>query len=70
MRIDSCLDFNYAQIINELCHQIAKTKAGPPLHRKKLPFLRNVITVGFKQPGCLTFDEEMARYELVSRERV
>ena len=68
--IDSCLDSNYAQIINELCPEIAKTKAGEPLHSKKLPFLRNVITVGFKQPGCLTFDEAMARYELVSREQV
>ncbi len=68
--IDSCLDSNYAQIINELCPEIAHTKAGSPLHCKKLPFLRNVITVGFKQPGCLTFDEAMARYELVSREQV
>ena len=68
--LDSCLDSNYAQIINELCPEIAKTKAGEPLHCKKLPFLRNVITVGFKQPGCLTFDEAMARYTLVSRERV
>ena len=68
--IDSCLDSNYAQIINELCPEIAKTKAGEPLHCKRLPFLRNVITVGFKQPGCLTFNEAMARYELVSREQV
>ncbi|MBQ9968093.1 MAG: AMP-binding protein, partial [Oscillospiraceae bacterium] len=68
--IDSCLDSNYAQIINELCPEIAATKAGDPLHCKRLPFLRNVITVGFKQPGCLTFDEAMARHELVSRERV
>ena len=68
--IDSCLDSNYAQIINELCPEIAGTKAGEPLHCKKLPFLRNVITVGFKQPGCLTFDEAMARYTLVSREQV
>jgi len=68
--IDSCLDSNYAQIINELCPEIAKTKAGDPLHCKRLPFLRNVITVGFKQPGCLTFDEAMARYELTSQEQL
>ena len=68
--IDSCLDSNYAQIINELCPEIAKTKAGEPLHCKRLPFLRNVITVGFKQPGCLTFDEAMARYELTSQEQL
>ncbi|MBR4864864.1 MAG: AMP-binding protein, partial [Oscillospiraceae bacterium] len=68
--IDSCLDSNYKTIINELCPEIAGTKAGEPLHCKRLPFLRNVITVGFKQPGCLTFDDAMARYQLVSREQV
>ncbi len=68
--IEDCLDSNYKAIINELCPEIATTKAGQPLHCKKLPFLRNVITVGFKQPGCLTFDEAMARHELVSREQV
>ena len=29
-----------------------------------------MITVGFKQPGCLTFDEAMARYEMVSQEQL
>ncbi len=68
--IDSCLDSNYKDIINELCPEIATTQAGEPLHAKRLPFLRNVITVGFKQPGSLTFDEAMARYKLVSAEQV
>ena len=68
--IDSCLDSNYKAIINELCPEIAQTKAGQPLHCKRLPFLRNVITVGFRQPGSLTFDEAMARANLVSSETV
>ena len=68
--IDSCLDSNYKEIINTLCPEIKDTVPGEPLHAKKLPFLRNVITVGFKQPGCLTFDEAMARYKLVSSEQV
>ncbi len=68
--IDSCLDSNYQAIINELCPEIAQTKAGESLHCKRLPFLRNVITVGFRQPGCLTLDEAMARYPLVSEEQV
>ena len=68
--IESCLDSDYRGIINELCPEIADTKAGTPLHCKRLPFLRNVITVGFKQPGCLTFDEAMSRYELVSQEQL
>ncbi|MBE6976804.1 MAG: AMP-dependent synthetase [Ruminococcaceae bacterium] len=68
--IEDCLDSNYKAIINELCPEISKTKAGESLHCKRLPFLRNVITVGFRQPGCLTFEEAMARYDLVSSEQV
>ena len=59
--IESCLDSNYKQIINDLCPEIASATPGKPLHCKKLPFLRNVITIGFNQPGCLTFDEAMER---------
>ena len=68
--IESCLDSDYRSIINELCPEIAATPAGHSLHCKRLPFLRNVITVGYQQAGCLTFDEAMARYPLVSEERV
>ena len=68
--IESCLDSNYRSIINELCPEIASTEAGEPLHCKRLPFLRNVITVDFRQPGCLTFDEAMGRYEAVSQEQL
>ena len=68
--IESCLDSNYRGIINELCPEIAVSKAGEPLHCKKLPFLRNVITVGFSQSGCLTFEEAMERSEGTSKERL
>ena len=68
--IESCLDSNYKEIINTLCPEIKDTVPGEPLRSKRLPFLRNVITVGFKQPGSLTFDEAMERYKLVSSERV
>ena len=68
--IESALDSNYRKIINEICPEIATTKAGEPLHCKRLPFLRNVITVDFKQPGSLTFDEAMDRAELVPIEEV
>ena len=66
--IDGSLDSDYKGIINELCPEIARAKAGEPLHCKRLPFLRNVITVGFKQPGCLTFDEAMARADMTAPE--
>ena len=68
--IESALDSNYRKIVNEICPEIARTKAGSPLHCKRLPFLRNVITVDFKQPGCLTFDEAMARCNEVPVEEV
>ncbi len=65
--IESCLDSDYKGIINELCPEIAAAKPGEALHCKRLPFLRNVITVGFKQPGSLTFAEAMQRAPLVEK---
>ena len=64
--IESVIDSNYKDIINELCPEIASSKPGKPLHCKRLPFLRNVITVDFKMPGALTFEEASARSSLVS----
>ncbi len=68
--IENALDSNYKQIINELCPEIAKSKPGEPLHCKKLPFLRNVITVGFKMPGCLTFEQAMARHNMTTDDQL
>ena len=68
--IENALDSNYKQIINELCPEIASSKAGEALHCKRLPFLRNVITVGFQQPGCLTFEQAMRRADTVSEETI
>ena len=68
--IDGALDSDYKAIINELCPEIKGSVPGEPLHCRRLPFLRNVITVGFRQEGCLTFDEAMERKELVPRSTV
>lgn len=68
--IESALDSNYKNIMNELCPEIAVNKKGEQLHCKKLPFLRNVITVDFKMPGCLTFEEAFARADMVPKEEV
>ena len=67
--IESCLDSDYRSIINEICPEIAGVKPGDSLHCRRLPFLRNVITVGFRQPGCLTFEQAMARKDLVAPEQ-
>ena len=66
--IDKSLDSNYKNIINELCPELKTNEPGKPLHCKRLPFLRNVITVGFRQPGSLTFEEVMERKNMVPRE--
>ena len=68
--IDGFKDSNYAAIINELCPELKTTPPGTPLHSKKLPFLRNIITAGFRQDGCLEWDEAMALSEKIPVEMV
>ena len=50
---------SYAEIINELCPELKTLSFGEKMHCKRLPFLRHVITVGFKQPGSMTFKESL-----------
>jgi len=52
-------DSNYQEIIKEVCPELATLKKGEPLHARRLPFLRNVITVGFTEDGCLSFEEAL-----------
>ena len=54
-------DCNYGEIIAELCPELENTKEGSPLHSKRLPFMRNVITVGFNQKGCLTWEKALLK---------
>lgn len=68
--IESALDSDYAGIINELCPEIKDAKPGEPLHCERLPFLRNVITVDFEMPGCLTFEQAFDRAQSVPLEVV
>lgn len=59
LMVEGNLDTNYGEIIKELCPEIQKNKKGSPLHCKRLPFLRNIITVDFSLEGCLDFSEAM-----------
>ena len=68
--IDGYRDSNYADIIKRLCPELENTVPGEPLHCKKLPFLRNVVTVGFKLPGCLEWNDAMQRADQVSVEEI
>ncbi|MEG1641674.1 MAG: AMP-binding protein [Synergistaceae bacterium] len=68
--IEGYRDSNYASIINELCPELKATKQGTPLRAKRLPFLRNVITIDFKMDGCLTWEESLDRAEMVPIEEI
>jgi len=63
-------DTNYGEIIAQLCPELESIKDAKELHAKRLPFLRNVITVGFKQKGCLTWAEAVERSSQVPIEKV
>ncbi|MBE5782465.1 MAG: AMP-dependent synthetase [Clostridiales bacterium] len=66
--VEGWRDADYAGIIQELCPELATTAPGESLHMKRLPFLRNIITVGFSMKGCLTWEEAMARANRTPRE--
>ena len=50
-------DSRYNEIVAELCPELSDMKSGEKLHSKRLPFLRNIITVGYRQKGCITWNE-------------
>ncbi len=58
--IEGYRDSDYKGIMQELCPELADKKPDEPLHSRRLPFLRNVITVGFRMPGGLTWEEALA----------
>ena len=68
--IEGCKDTNYGKIISELCPELSATKRGAPLYAKRLPFLRNVVTVGFSLKGCLTWDEMLEKGRKIPHEEV
>ncbi|MBR5546516.1 MAG: AMP-binding protein [Clostridia bacterium] len=63
-------DSDYQQIINELCPELMTTPKGKSLHAHRLPFLRNVISVGFQQPGAISWDDALERGKAVPVEEV
>ena len=68
--IEDCKDINYKEIIEELCPELKSMNPGDALYSKNLPFLRNVVTVGFSMDGCLTWEEMLKRSSLVPKEEV
>ncbi len=68
--IDGVKTSNYSEIIKELCPELKSLKPGEPLHSKKLPFLRNVITVDCEIEGCYNWEEAMELSKNVPVEEV
>ncbi len=68
--IDGYKDSNYVSIMKELCPELETAEADKPLYIKRLPFLRNIITIDSKQSGCLTWNEAIAMSGKASLEEV
>ena len=68
--IEDCKDINYKEIIQPPCPELSTLTPGKPLYAKNLPFLRNVVTVGFSMPGCLTWEQMLSRSSMIPREEV
>ncbi|MBE6357164.1 MAG: AMP-dependent synthetase [Lentisphaerae bacterium] len=63
-------DSDYSGIIAQLCPELANTVSGAPLHASRLPFLRNVITVGYRQKGAITWEDALLRAKSVPVEEL
>jgi fatty-acyl-CoA synthase len=57
---DGFKDSDYVGIIKELCPELETADSQKPLHIKRLPFLRNIITIDSKQKGCIAWDDAIA----------
>ncbi len=68
--VEGYKDSNYIEIMQELCPELETLEKGQPLHAKRLPFLRNIITYDCEMKGAYTWDEAMARSAEVPVEEV
>ncbi len=62
--IDGYKDSNYVEIMNTICPEMKECAPGH-LNSKRLPRLKNVISVDSAQPGCFTWDAAIALAETV-----
>ena len=67
---DGYKDSDYNAIIHELCPELNEHQAGKPLYTRRLPFLRNVITLQSEQKGCLTWESALEYAENTPIEEV
>jgi len=67
---DGSKDSDYVAIINELAPELQTAEPGRPLHIRRMPFLRNIITVESRQKGCIHWDDAIALAKTVPVEEV
>ena len=68
--IDGYRDSDYKATINELCPELKSATPGKPLSCARLPFLRNVITIGFRMDGALTWEEAVERADTIPNDKL
>ena len=68
--IDGYKDSDYISVIKSLCPELEYSSPLKPLHCKRLPFLRHIVSVSSKQKGCLTWSEALATGARVPVEEV
>ncbi len=67
---DGTKDSDYVAIMRELCPELNAHEKGKPLYARRLPFLRNIITIESRQEGCLTWEDSLALADKVPVEEV
>ena len=60
---DGYKDSDYVAIMKELVPELEISEPGKPIHARRLPFLRNIITCESEQKGCLTWEGALALSE-------
>jgi len=68
--VDGYKDSDYVGIMKELCPELADHDPMAPLHTRKFPFLRRIVTVESQQPGCLSWDQALSFADRVPYEEV
>jgi len=53
--IEYTKDANYKEIMEELVPELKGHEKNTAIYSKKLPFLRNIVTVGFEMEGAMTW---------------
>ena len=67
--IDEYKGTSYTAIIDELCPELATSAAGE-LASKRLPVLKNVVTIDGPHPGCYSWEEALSKADEVNQAEV